>query len=178
MENMYGTTILAVQKDGKIVVAGDGQVTIGDTSIKHNASKIRRLCDDKIVVGFAGAVGDAFALMERFEAKLKEYRTGLVRSAVELAKEWRLDKYLRQLQAMMIAADSEKILVLSGNGEVVEPDEGVAAIGSGSGYASAAARALIAHSDLDAEGIAREAMLIAADMCIYTNTTLTIEKVS
>ncbi len=178
MENMYGTTILAVQKNGEIVVAGDGQVTIGDTSIKHNASKIRRLCDDKIVVGFAGAVGDAFALMERFEAKLKQYRTGLVRSAVELAKEWRLDKYLRQLQAMMIAADSEKILVLSGNGEVVEPDEGVAAIGSGGGYASAAARALIAHSDLDAEEIVREAMKIAADMCIYTNANLTVEKVS
>ncbi len=174
---MHGTTILAVRRDGHVVVAGDGQVTLGSTVMKAGAKKVRRLYGDQVVIGFAGSTADAFTLFERFEAKLKAYSGNLRRSAVELAKDWRMDRALRRLEAMMIAADATETLVLTGSGDVVEPDQGVIAVGSGGKYAESAALALIRHTDLDARRIAEEAMAIAADVCIYTNRNLTIEEI-
>jgi ATP-dependent HslUV protease subunit HslV len=170
------TTILCVRKDGKVVMAGDGQVTFDKVVLKANARKVRRLGDGSVVSGFAGATADAFTLFERFEAKLKEHRKNLPRACVELAKDWRGDKMLRRLEAMLLVADAEKTFLLSGTGDVVEPDEGVIAIGSGGPYAFAAARALIKHSALTARQIAEEAMTTAADVCIYTNKNIVYEE--
>lgn len=170
-----GTTILGVKKDNCIAIGGDGQVTLGHSSVKHNANKIRKLFDGSVIVGFAGAVGDSFALLERFEAKLRANQGNLLRSAIDLAKEWRLDKYLRHLESMMIAADKERILLLSGSGEVIEPDDGIVGIGSGGEYAVAAARALLLYTNLNAKEIVERAMKIASDICIYTNSNITIE---
>lgn len=172
----HATTILAVKKDGRTAMAGDGQVTFGqNTILKHSAKKIRRLSDGRILAGFAGATADAFTLFELFEAKLKEVHGSLVRAAVETAKEWRKDKYLRKLEAMLLLADNEHILLLSGTGDVIEPDDDAAAIGSGGPYALAAARALLRHSSADAETVARESLLIAAEICVYTNDHLSVE---
>jgi len=176
MEQYHGTTILGVKKGGKTVVAGDGQVSLGNTVIKPNAKKVRRLgADGKVIGGFAGATADAFTLFERLEKKLEQYNGQLLRSAVELAKDWRTDKYLRNLEAMLIVADKEVTLVVTGNGDVLEPEHGIAAIGSGGNYALAAARAL-AEYEPDAETLARKAMAVAADICVYTNNNLTLEK--
>lgn len=170
------TTILAVRKNGHVAMAGDGQVTLGQTMImKHTAHKVRRLHDDQVLAGFAGATADAFTLFELFEAKLKEYRGNLTRAAIEMAKEWRKDKYLRRLEAMLLLADPGRLLLLSGTGDVIEPDDDVAAIGSGGPYALAAARALMRHADLDAETIVREAMAIASEICVFTNDNLVVE---
>lgn len=171
----HATTILAVRRDGQTAVAGDGQVTLGSTVMKAGARKVRRIYDGKVVCGFAGAAADAFALFDRLEARVQEYRGNLVRAAVEVAKDWRLDKYLRRLEAMLIAADVEHLLLLSGTGEIIEPDDDLVAIGSGGAYALAAARALYAHTALSAEQVAREAMRIAAGLCIYTNDRIVIE---
>ncbi len=169
-----GTTILAVKKDNKVVIAGDGQVTMGQSMVmKHTAKKVRRLYKGKVIGGFAGATADAFTLFERFE--LEESGGNLTRAAVELAKDWRSDKYLRKLEAMLLVADYEHILILTGTGDVIEPDFGVAAIGSGGSFALSAAKALLKHSDLDAEEIAKEAMEIAGDICVFTNHNLTME---
>lgn len=176
MAELRGTTILAVKKDGKVAMAGDGQVTMGQAVVmKHTARKVRRMYNNKVLAGFAGSTADAFTLFERFEKKLEEQQGNLLRSAVEIAKDWRTDKYLRRLEAMLLVADKEHILLLSGTGDVIDPDDGIAAIGSGGSYALAAARALLRHSDLDAEAIAREAMGIAGDICVYTNSNLTVE---
>jgi ATP-dependent HslUV protease subunit HslV len=176
MTSMHGTTVLAVRRNGKTAIAGDGQVTIGSTVMKHNAKKIRKMYNDKILAGFAGATADAFTLFEKFESKLEQYRGNLTRAAVELAKDWRTDKILRRLEALMIIADHERTFILSGNGDVIEPENGVAAIGSGGPYAMAAARALTEHTQLDAKKIVEDAMKIAADICIYTNKEITIEE--
>jgi ATP-dependent HslUV protease subunit HslV len=173
--NYHGTTILAVRHGGKLVVAGDGQVTLNQTIIKHQARKVRRLYQDRIIVGFAGATADALNLFDRFEVKLEQYNGNITRSAVELARDWRTDRYLRRLEAVMIAADAGTTFLISGNGDVIEPDEDVIAIGSGGVAAQAAATGLARHADLDAEGIVREAMAIAASLCVYTNDRLTIE---
>jgi len=178
METYHGTTILGVKKDGKTVIAGDGQVSLGNTVIKPNAKKVRRLGDHGAVIGgFAGATADAFTLFERLENKLEQYNGQLLRAAVELAKDWRMDKYLRNLEAMMIVADKETMLILTGNGDVLEPEGGIAAIGSGGNYALAAARAL-AEYEPDPEVLARRAMAIAAEVCVFTNDQLTMETVS
>ncbi len=174
---MHGTTILAVKRDGRTVIAGDGQVTLDKTVMKHTARKVRRLGDGSIVAGFAGATADAFTLFERFEAKLKAHSQNLSRAAVELAKDWRTDRFLRRLEALLLVADRERILLLTGAGDVLEPDGGAAAVGSGGPYALAAARALLEHSSLDARAVAEAALRIAADICIYTNTNLTFEEV-
>jgi ATP-dependent HslUV protease subunit HslV len=171
------TTILAIRRDGQTAVGGDGQVTIEHTVIKHHAKKVRRLYQDRVVAGFAGAAGDALALFERFEGKLEEHAGNLFRAAYELVKDWRTDRSLRQLQALLVIADKERLLLVSGNGDLIEPDDGIVAIGSGGPYALAAARALAAHSDLTAEQIVREAMAITADICIYTNREVTVEVV-
>ena len=171
----HGTTILSVRKDGKIVVAGDGQVSLGDTVVKASAKKVRRLAGGGVIAGFAGATADAFTLFERLEGKLEQYPRQLTRASVELAKDWRTDRYLRRLEAMMAVADKEVSLVLTGNGDVLEPDDGVIGIGSGGNYALAAARALIDRGDMNAEAIARKAMAIAGEICIYTNNNITIE---
>lgn len=171
----HGTTILAVRKNGKIVVAGDGQVTLGATVIKSNARKVRRLGDGSVIGGFAGATADAFTLFERLEAKLEKYPGQLTRACVELAKDWRTDRYLRRLEAMMAVADAQTSLVLTGTGDVLEPEDGLIGIGSGGNYALAAARALVAIDGLEAEEIARRAMAIAADICIYTNRNVIVE---
>jgi len=170
------TTILAVRRDGKVAVAGDGQVTLQESVIKHHAKKVRRIYNDKIVVGFAGAAADALNLSERLEAKLERYNGNLMRSAVELARDWRTDKFLRRLEAVMIAADEAKMFLISGNGDVIEPDEGIIGIGSGGVSAQAAAMALVKHSKLDARRIVEAAMEIAASICIYTNSEITIEE--
>ena len=170
----HGTTILSIRKGGRVVIAGDGQVSVGQTVIKHNAKKVRPLGKGTVIGGFAGATADAFTLFERLEAKLEQYRDQLTRACVELAKDWRTDRYLRRLEAMMIVADRTTTLVLTGTGDVLEPDLGIAGIGSGGNYALAAARAL-ADSDLSAEAIARKAMAIAADICVYTNDRVTLE---
>ncbi len=170
----HGTTICSVRKGGTVVVAGDGQVSMGQTVMKPNAKKVRRLHDGSVIGGFAGATADAFTLFERLEAKLERHNGQLLRAAVELAKDWRTDKYLRNLEAMMIVADREVTLILTGNGDVLEPVDGIAAIGSGGNYALAAARALIEYEE-DAETIARKAMGIAAEVCVYTNDRLTVE---
>ncbi|WP_374754496.1 ATP-dependent protease subunit HslV [Aureimonas sp. AU4] len=172
---MYGTTIVTVRKNGRVVVAGDGQVSLGNTVMKGNAKKVRRLGKNgQVIAGFAGATADAFTLLERLEAKLEQYPDQLTRACVELAKDWRTDRYLRRLEAMMIVADRNVTLTLTGNGDVLEPENGVIAIGSGGNYALAAARAL-ADTDLDAEEIARRAMRIAAEICIYTNDNVVLE---
>ena len=173
-QSWHGTTILSVRKGGKVVVAGDGQVSLGQTVIKHSARKVRRLAGDKVLAGFAGATADAFTLLERLEGKLEQYPGQLLRACVELAKDWRTDRYLRRLEAMMIVADARHTLVLTGNGDVLEPEGGVAGIGSGGAYALAAARALM-DTETDAETIARKAMAIAADICVYTNTQVVVE---
>ena len=175
-EKITGTTIIAVRHRGKIAIAGDGQVTVGNTVMKHGARKVRRLYKDQIIAGFAGSTADAFTLFEKFESKLEQYHGNLYRAAVELAKDWRTDRMLRRLEALLIVADREKILVLSGTGDIIEPDDGVAAIGSGGPYALAAARALIRHSDLDARAIVQEAMRISAQICIYTNDQVVVEE--
>ena len=174
--NYHGTTILAVRHNGKTAVAGDGQVTLNNNVVKHHAKKVRRIYNNKIIVGFAGATADALNLSERLEQKLERYNGNLTRSAVELARDWRTDKYLRRLEAIMIAIDADSIYLISGNGDVIEPDEGIVAIGSGGVAAQAAAAALVEHADLDARGIVLEAMKIAASICIYTNETITIEE--
>ena len=174
--NFHGTTILAVRHKGKAAVAGDGQVTLNNTVVKHYAKKVRRIYNDKIIVGFAGATADALNLSERLEQKLERYNGNLIRSAVELARDWRTDKYLRRLEAIMIAVNDDSIYLISGNGDIIEPDEGIVAIGSGGIAAQAAATALLEHTDLDARGIVQEAMKIAANICIYTNDTITIEE--
>ena len=170
----HGTTILSVRKGDKVVVAGDGQVSLGDTVVKGSAKKVRRLAGGDVIAGFAGATADAFTLFERLEAKLEQYPGQLTRAAVELAKDWRTDRYLRRLEAMMAVADKEVSLVLTGNGDVLEPDDGVIGIGSGGNYALAAARALVDRDDMDAEAIARKAMAIAGEICIYTNDSRTL----
>ena len=170
----HGTTILSVRRGGKVVVAGDGQVSMGQTVMKPNARKVRRLHDGSVIGGFAGATADAFTLFERLERKLEQHHGALMRAAVELAKDWRTDKYLRNLEAMMIVADKDVTLILTGNGDVLEPEAGVAAIGSGGNYALAAARALVDY-EADAETICRKAMGIAAEVCVYTNDRLTLE---
>lgn len=174
MPTWHGTTIMSVRKEGKVIVAGDGQVSMGQTIMKPNAKKVRRLHDGSVIGGFAGATADAFTLFERLEAKLERHNGQLMRAAVELAKDWRTDKYLRNLEAMMIVADKEVTLILTGNGDVLEPVGGVAAIGSGGNYALAAARALVDY-EKDPETIARKAMAIAGDLCVYTNDQLTVE---
>ena len=176
MESWHGTTILAVRKNGQAVIAGDGQVSLGATVIKPNARKVRRLGDGSVIGGFAGATADAFTLFERLERKLEQHHGQLMRAAVELAKDWRTDKDLRNLEAMMIVADKDVTLILTGNGDVLEPQDGVAAIGSGGNFALAAARA-IEEYEQDPETIARKAMKIAAEVCVYTNENLTIEKI-
>jgi ATP-dependent HslUV protease subunit HslV len=172
----HGTTILAVRHKDKLVVAGDGQVTLNNNVIKHHAKKVRRIYNDKIIVGFAGATADALNLSERLEAKLERYNGNLIRSAVELARDWRTDKYLRRLEAIMIAADESRMFLVSGNGDVIEPDEGIMGIGSGGVAAQAAAIALIRHTDMDARAIVEEAMRIAGSICIFTNDSVTIEE--
>ncbi|TVV74568.1 ATP-dependent protease subunit HslV [Sphingomonas solaris] len=172
----HGTTILSVRRGNKVVVVGDGQVSLGNTVIKPNARKVRRLGDGSVIGGFAGATADAFTLFERLERKLEQHSGQLLRAAVELAKDWRTDKFLRNLEAMMIVADKEVTLILTGNGDVLEPEAGVAAIGSGGNYALAAARALLDYEQ-DAETICRKAMAIAADVCVFTNGNLTIETI-
>jgi ATP-dependent HslUV protease subunit HslV len=172
---MHGTTILAVRKAGKVVIAGDGQVSLGNTVMKGDAKKVRRLGDGSVIGGFAGATADAFTLFERLEAKLERFPGQLKRAAVELAKDWRTDRYLRRLEAMMIVADREVTLVLTGTGDVLEPEHNVTAIGSGGNYALSAARALIDVDGLSADDVAQKAMAIAADICVFTNNNLTIE---
>ena len=172
----HGTTILSVRKGGRVVIAGDGQVSFGQTVMKSNAKKVRRVAKGDVIAGFAGATADAFTLFERLEAKLEKHPGNLTRACVELAKDWRTDRYLRRLEAMMAVADKDVSLLLSGSGDVLEPEGGVIAIGSGGNYALAAARALIDVEGLDAEAIARKAMDIAADICVYTNHNLVIEK--
>jgi len=173
-----GTTIICVRKNGSVALAGDGQVTMGNTVMKHTARKIRRMHDEKVLAGFAGSTADAFTLFEKFEAKLQEFRGNLSRSAVALAKDWRTDRILRKLEALLIVADQETTLVLSGAGDVIEPDDGVAAIGSGGPFALAAARSLVAHSPLSAREIAEESMKIAAEICIYTNDRILVEELT
>ncbi|MEQ8319566.1 MAG: ATP-dependent protease subunit HslV [Rhodospirillales bacterium] len=172
----HATTILSVRKNGSVVIAGDGQVSLGDTIVKANARKVRRLSGDQVIAGFAGATADAFALFERLEGKLEQYPGQLMRACVEMAKDWRTDRYLRRLEAMMAVADKDVSLILTGNGDVLEPPDGLMGIGSGGNYALSAARALYDRDDLSAEDIARKAMAVAADICVYTNTNVVIEK--
>jgi ATP-dependent HslUV protease subunit HslV len=173
---VHATTILAVRHGNRAVLAGDGQVTLGQTIVKHGARKIRRLYNEQILAGFAGSAADSFALFSRFEAKLEQYRGNLDRSAVELAKEWRMDRALRRLEAMLVVVDKKSTFLLSGNGDLIEPDDGIIGIGSGGPFAQAAAKALARHSSLDARQIAEEAMRVAAEICVYTNTSLSIEE--
>jgi ATP-dependent HslUV protease subunit HslV len=172
----HSTTILAVRHRGHAVLAGDGQVTLGQTIVKHKARKIRRLYNDQILAGFAGSAADSFALFSRFESKLEQYRGNLERSAVELAKDWRSDRILRRLEAMLIVLDRNETFLMSGTGDLIEPDDGIVAIGSGGPYALAAARALAAHSDLDARSIAEKSMAIASEICLYTNANIVVEE--
>jgi len=172
---IHATTVLCVRRDGAVAIAGDGQVTVGNTVMKHGAAKVRKMYGDKILVGFAGSAADGFALFSRFEGKLEEYRGNMERAVVELAKDWRLDKYLRQLQAFLIVANAERASLLSGTGDLIQPDDGILAIGSGGPYALAAARALMKHSDMNAAQIAEEALRIASTICIYTNDKITVE---
>ncbi|MDR9406336.1 MAG: ATP-dependent protease subunit HslV [Spiribacter sp.] len=175
MQQFEGTTILAVRRHGQVALGGDGQVTLGDTVMKGNARKVRRLFHDQVLAGFAGGTADAFTLFERFEGQLERYRGQLTRAAVEMAKDWRADRALRRLEALLMVADGESLLMISGNGDVVEPERELMAIGSGSGYAQAAAQALVNNTDLGAAQVVEKALGIAADICIYTNHTLTIE---
>jgi ATP-dependent HslUV protease, peptidase subunit HslV len=176
MEQYRGTTIVSVRRGNQVVIAGDGQVTLGNTVMKANARKVRRLYKNQVIAGFAGATADAFTLFERFESKLEMHSGHLTRAAVELAKDWRTDRLLRRLEALLAVADEEASLIISGNGDVIEPEEGLIAIGSGGPFAQSAARALMRHTDLDAEKICREALTIAGEICIYTNHNLTVEK--
>jgi ATP-dependent HslUV protease subunit HslV len=171
-----GTTILCVRRDGKVAMAGDGQVTMGNTVLKQNARKTRKMYEDKILAGFSGATADAFTLFEKFEGKIQSYRGNITRAAVELAKDWRTDKILRRLEALLIVADSEHTFIISGTGDVIEPEAGIAAIGSGGPFAQAAAVALYENTELDAKSIAERAMKIAADICIYTNSEISLEE--
>ena len=172
---VHATTVLAVRHRGQVAIAGDGQVTIGNTVVKAGARKVRKLYHDRVLAGFAGAAADAFTLFSRFEARLEEHRGNLPRAAVELAKDWRTDRVLRRLEALLAVADHDHSLIVSGNGDVIEPDDGLIGIGSGGPFALAAARALIAHSDLDAKGIVTESMRVAAGICIYTNDQISVE---
>lgn len=176
MENMHSTTIVAVKKDGKLALAGDGQVTLGNTVMKGNAKKVRRIYKNRVITGFAGAVADAFTLYDRFEKKLESYGGDLLRACVSLTSDWRTDKYLRQLQAMLIVGDKDNLLLLSGTGEVIEPQDNVMAIGSGGDFARAAALALYENTDMSADVIARKALEIAGKICIYTNTEIILEE--
>ena len=176
MEQYRGTTILSVRRNGKVVVGGDGQVSLGNTIMKGNARKVRRLYNDKVLAGFAGGTADAFTLFERFEGKLEKYSGNLTRAAVELAKDWRNDKALRRLEALLVVADKEASLIISGNGDVIEPEESLMAIGSGGPFAQAAARALLDNTELDARAIVEKALGIAGDICVYTNHNLSIEE--
>jgi len=173
---IHGTTVLSVRRENKVVMAGDGQVTMGQQVMKHTARKIRRLFNDKVLAGFAGSTADALSLFERFEGKLQEHHGNLAKSAVELAKEWRKDRALRHLEALLVVADAKSTFVLSGDGDVIEPDDGICAIGSGGSFALAAARALAKHSKLGAKEIAQESMRIASEICIYTNSSFTVEE--
>lgn len=173
-----GTTILCVRRNGKVAIAGDGQVTMGNTVLKHNAKKIRTMYDGKIVAGFSGATADAFTLFERFEAKIESYRGNIKRAAVELAKDWRTDKILRRLEALLVISDKDYTFIISGTGDVIEPEDGIAAIGSGGPYAQAAAKALISNTNISAREIVEKSMKIASDICIYTNENLTIEELT
>ena len=175
MEQFHATTVIAVRKGGKVAMGGDGQVTLGHVVMKNTATKVRKLADDRVFAGFAGSVSDAFALFERFEGKLAEYNNNLMRAAVELGKEWRTDKYLRQLEAHLAVCDANTSLLVAGTGEIIEPDDGILAIGSGGSFALSAARALANHSELGAEEIVRESLEIAASICIYTNTNITVQ---
>ncbi len=172
------TTVIAVRHKGEVVVAGDGQVTMGNTVIKHQAKKVRRLYNDAVITGFAGATADAFTLFDKLEQKLEQYNGNLLRAAVELAKDWRTDKMLRRLEALLVAVDKKYSLLVTGNGDVIEPDDGIIAIGSGGPYAQAAAKALVDHSDLSAAEICRAAMEIAGSICVYTNQNIVLEKIS
>lgn len=174
-QQWHGTTILAVRKDGRVVIAGDGQVSLGNTVIKANARKVRRLADGSVIAGFAGATADAFTLFERLEGKLEQYPGQLTRACVELAKDWRTDRYLRRLEAMMAVADRSVSLVLTGSGDVLEPEDGLIGIGSGGSFALSAARAMMDRTDLDAENVARRALEIAADICVFTNRNILVE---
>lgn len=176
MEDFHGTTILSVRHKGKVAIAGDGQVTHGNTIMKKNAKKLRRIYNNQVLVGFAGATADALTLFEKFEAKLEQYRGNLTRSAVELAKDWRTDRVLRRLEALLAVVDKENSLIISGTGDVIEPEDGIIAIGSGGPYALAAARALLKNTELNARQIVEEAMRIASGICIYTNEEITIEE--
>jgi len=176
MQQYHGTTILSVRRDNKVVIGGDGQVSFGDTVMKGNARKVRRLYDNNVIAGFAGGTADAFTLFEYFEAKMQKHSGNLVRAAVELAKDWRTDRTLRRLEALLAVADREVSLIISGNGDVIEPEQGVIAIGSGGNYALSAARALLNNTELDARSIAEKSLNIAADICIYTNHNLLIEE--
>ena len=177
MKKIRSTTILAIRHKGEVVIAGDGQVSLGATVIKHQARKVRRLYHDNVITGFAGSTADAFTLYDKLEQKLEQFNGNLLRAAVELAKDWRTDKILRRLEAMLIAVDKDYSLLLSGTGDVIEADDGILAIGSGGPYAQAAATALVQHADLDAEAIARAAMEIASSICVYTNQNIVVEKV-
>ncbi len=176
MNNLIGTTILSVRRAGTVVIGGDGQVSMGDTIMKSNARKVRRLYHDRIIAGFAGGTADAFTLFERFEGKLEKHQGNLTRSAVELAKDWRMDKMLRRLEAMLCVADSESSLIISGSGDVIEPEDDLMAIGSGSPYARAAARALLESTDISAKEIVEKSLTIAADICVYTNHSIIFEE--
>ena len=178
MDSLHGTTVLAVRRNGRVVIGGDGQVTLGNTVMKGNARKVRRLYQNRIIAGFAGGTADAFTLFERIEGKLEKHGGNLTRAAVELAKDWRTDRLLRRLEALLIVADLQNLLILSGSGDVIEPEHDLAAIGSGGAYAQAAAQALLAHTELDARAIAEQALKIAAGICIYTNENLTFEELA
>ena len=175
MERFHATTVVSVRKGGKVTIGGDGQVTLGSTVMKSKATKVRRIADGKVIAGFAGAVSDAFTLFERFEGKLSEFSNNLMRAAVELGKDWRTDKYLRQLEAQLAVCDAETSLLIAGTGEIIEPDDGILAIGSGGPFALAAARSLVTHSKLDAEEIVRESLRVASEICIYTNDNIVVE---
>lgn len=176
MSGFRSTTVLAIRHNGKVAMGGDGQVSLGDTVVKHNARKVQKLSDGKVLAGFAGAAADSFALFEKFEGKLDEYNGNLKRAAVELAKDWRLDKYLRHLDALLAVADKDCLFMISGSGDVIEPDDGILAIGSGAAYALAAARAYVEVSKLDAKTIVKRALEIAASICVFTNSTISIEE--
>ena len=178
MEQFHGTTILSVRRNNKVAIGGDGQVTMGNTIVKSNARKIRRIYHDQIIAGFAGATADAFALFELFEAKLEKHHGNLTRSAVELAKDWRTNKILRHLEALLIVADKNSSLIISGNGDVIEPEEGIVAIGSGGNYALAAAKSLVANTTLNAREIIEKSLQIAASICIHTNSNFTIDEIN
>jgi ATP-dependent HslUV protease subunit HslV len=178
MESLHGTTVIAVRRNGRVVIGGDGQVTLGNTVMKGNARKVRRLYQNKVIAGFAGGTADAFTLFERFEGKLEKHGGNLTRAAVELAKDWRTDRMLRRLEALLIVADFGATLIISGNGDVIEPERDLAAIGSGGAYAQAAAQALLEHTELDARTIVEQALKIAAGICIYTNGNLTLEELA